>query len=221
MKLTVKVFLIRTILFSLFLSLPQLIFAQYEDILNPVFIKSHWKVIQNDSIVIIENTLSNQLDTVFINSNEPDSEDHNEYHIVSIVGSLLSYDFNYAMFGGAHPTSGEWYRTINIDTKEEVSLENLFSSKTILGLISKDTNFTKYTQNKNPKDIHDFISSLGGGCEVSFSRLLVSYAIKSIDKDSVLIEFGLIHGCEACPECFTKIKVKIPKSAMKYNFINN
>jgi hypothetical protein len=195
--------------------------AQNEDILNPVYIMSHWKVIENDSIVIIENTFSHRLDTVFVNSNKPDLEDHEERHIIAIVGSLLSYDFNYAIFGGAHPTGGEWYRTINIDTKKEVSLEDLFSSIVILKTMLCDTNFTKYSQNKNPKNIYDFIYSLDGGCEVSFSDLLVSYAIKSVDEKVVVIEFGLTHGCEACPECFSRIKVKIPKAAMKYNFISN
>ena len=212
---------IQWLFFFLLFTVPQLMSAQYDDILHPVYNKSHWKVIQNDSIAIIENTLSHRLDTVFVNSNDLNSDDHEERYIIAIVGSLLSYDFTYAMFGGAHPTAGEWYRTVNIATKQEVSLVDLFSSDVILKVILRDTNFTKYAQNKNPENIYDFISSLGGGCEVSFSDLLVSYAIKSVEINVVVIEFGLTHGCEACPECFTKIDIKLPKSAMRYNFIDN
>jgi hypothetical protein len=213
--------ILRHTLFLILLSiaLPALMLAQDEEFVNPVCVSSHWKLIQNDSIKILQDSLSHRIDTVLVDSY--DEQDHEAYHVVSIVGSLLSYDFDYAMFGGAHPTGGRWYRTIDVNTKEEISLEDLFSSTAILAAITRDTNFTKHTIIKNPKDIHEFVSSLVGACEVDFSKLLVSYAIKSIDHDVVLIEFGLNHGCELMPEKFTTIDVVLPKSAMLYDFITD
>lgn len=198
--------------------LTALLSAQDEEFVNPVYLNSRWKLVQNNSIKVLQDTLLYRIDTVLVDSQG--EEDHDDYHVVSIVGSLLSYDFDYAMFGGAHPTAGRWYRTIDINTKEEISLEDLFSPAIILATIARDTNFTKYSILKNPKDIYEFVSSLGGGCEVDFSKLLVSYAIMSIGHNVVLIEFGLNHGCESMPGSFTTIDVMLPRSAMLYDFIS-
>jgi hypothetical protein len=217
---------IKFILLSFF-AIPQFASAQFDDILHQPFVKSHWIIRQCDSIKIIENTRDHLKDTVFVNSCDSGSEDqeqlsgHDEnYYIISIIGNLLSYEYSYSLYGGAHPTGGEWYRTINITSKKEISLDELFTSKSILDVMLYDTSFTNYTSNKHPKDLNDFISSLHSSCEVNFRHLLTSFAIASVGDNEISIQFGIDHGCEVMPEVFTSISIKIPRSAMLYDFIN-
>ncbi len=212
------------ILFSFFSSS----FAQIADNDIPVYSKSRWKLIENDSVTIIKNSFSTKLDTIFKNVYESDSNDSSaigyyfssEYKVISIVGSYLSYEYCYNGSGGLHPIGGRWYRTINIDKKNDLSLDSLFTSEVIYKKLSTDTNFTKYLTEKHTKNLSEFIRSLDGGCEISFENLLVSYAITSINNSFVSVQFGLTHGCEYMPEKFTVIKIELPKTAMNKKYLN-
>jgi hypothetical protein len=216
------------ILFILsFFVMPQVSSAQYDDILYQPYVKSHWVIQQSDSVKIIENTRTHRFDTVFVNSCEVGSEDQEQlsgsgenYYIISIIGNLLSYEFTYSLYGGAHPTGGMWYRTINITSKKEISLDDLFTSKSILEVMLNDTSFTNYTSNKHPINLNDFISSLHSGCEVNFRHLLTSFAITGVSDNEISIQFGIDHGCEVMPEVFTSISIKLPRSTILYDFIN-
>lgn len=50
-------------------------FAQIDDNNTPVYCKSKWKLVENDSVTIIKNSISNKLDTVFFNEDESDPDD--------------------------------------------------------------------------------------------------------------------------------------------------
>ena len=203
-------------------------FAQIDDNNIPVYCKSKWKLIENDSLTIIKNSISNKLDTVFINEDESDPDDssaagnyfYSEYTVISIVGSYLSYKYIYSGSGGLHPIAGTWYRTININTKQNLSLDSLFTPGSIYKVLSVDTNFTKYLTGKQTKNLSEFIQSLNGSCEISFADLLVSYAITSINNSYVTIKFGLTNGCELMPEKFTIIGIELPKYAMNKNYLD-
>jgi hypothetical protein len=205
--------------------------GQENDNLEPYYNRSNWKLIKNDSLTVIRNVLSNRRDTIFVCHNEGEEDDSTEaawlghsfneqYRIISIVGSLLSYEYSFNMTGGAHPTGGAWYRTININTSDEVSLYYLFSGESILNALRKDSVIRKYAATTNYEDLDTLIGSLEGGCEVNFRDIFISFAITSIANDVVNIEFGLTHGCEVDYGRLTTIDIALPKSSMNYNLIN-
>jgi|GEM_PF-3937625 len=203
-------------------------FAQIKNNNIPVYCKSQWKLIENDSVTIIKNSISNKLDTIFINESESNSNNSgavgnyfsSEYKVISIIGSYISYKYSYSGSGELHPIAGTWYRTINIDSRNNLSLDSLFTQESIYKRLSVDTNFTKYLTVKRTKNLSEFIQSLYGGCEISFEDFLVSYAITSINNSFVTIKFGLNHGCEYMPEKFTIMKIELPKAAMNKNYLN-
>ena len=211
----------------LLLIFPCIMFAQYRS--DSIFYKSNWKVVRDDTLIIIKNEITKKIDTLFKNVYE--DEDNNdpighsfvsEYQIIAIVGSLLSYQYhsNTTGFDIPHPTGENWYRTIDINTKEEVSLYNLFSGESILQALRKDKFIMEHVATSHPNDLDSLTSSLIGDCSVSFKDIFISYAITSIKKNSVNIEFGLTHNCELFAGNITIIDISLPKSAMRYKFFD-
>jgi hypothetical protein len=207
---------------------------------NKTTIKSDYEIQQHDSIVTVLNKITNKISTVLMNEHETeeesaqpedstDSASSEEYHpvfyfnsenqIKLLIGPYLSYKYSYDGSGGVHPINGSYHRTINVETKKEVPLDSLFDSIVIFDALLKDSIITNSLTNKNPKDLTELVSSLDGGCEISFHDFLKSYEIISANLNSVAIEFGLTHGCEAARGNFTTIEVVLPISSKLKKYI--
>ena len=61
-----------------------------------------------------------------------------------------------------------------------------------------------------PKNLQQLCDSLDDECEIDFTFLLESFAIKSIHGDKATILFGLTHGCEVEKGNFTMIEIALP-----------
>lgn len=206
-------------------------------------VKSDYTIVQTDSIVAVRNNLTLEIDTLLINENEGNDGSNDEdisstdstheddlssfyffntrHDVILLVGPYLSYEYSYNGSGGAHPIYGAYYRTIYIPSKKEVSLDSLFNPDVIFKALLKDSLIVHSMTNKTPEDLYELTSSLEGGCEIDFSELLISFAIKSIDSKKVEVEFGLTHGCEVMRGNFTTITINLPVSSVLKEYCNN
>jgi len=224
-------------LFYLFLilfirnSLPQKDF--YDSTFNHKIIYKSWEVLWNDSIAIRNDLNTFQRDTIYCNISEYDDSDTNSFpyyyeesnQILSIVGPYLSYEYSYNGSGGAHPIYGSCYATYNIETKDEVSLDNIFNPNDIYTALLADSTIIKYLKKKEPNNLQDLLQNLDGDCEVNFYSILNNFAFVNVDEDKVLIEFGLTHGCEVLRGNFTVIQIILPipveKSSIFYKALKD
>jgi hypothetical protein len=195
--------------------------------------KSGYTLLQTDSVVVVKNNLTQEIDTIFVNQHESgvdstyDKDElsyenyfNSTYEVISLVGHYLSYEYSYEGSGGAHPIYGAYYRTIDIPTKEEVCLDSLFDSDVIYHALLQDSLIVRSMTNRNSKNLQELVSSLEGGCEISFYDLLKSFAIKSINSRKVEIEFGLTHGCEVMRGNFTTMTINLPVSLLLSQYLS-
>jgi len=190
-----------------------------------------YTLIRIDSIVAVRNNITQEIDTLLINENDSGVDStveagslsseyffNTRHDVIYLIGPYLSYEYSYNGSGGAHPIYGSYYRTLYIPTKKEVSLDSLFEPDVIFRTLLKDSLIIRSMANKNPEDLYELISSLEGGCEISYSDLLISFAIKSVDSKKAEVEFGLTHGCEAMRGNFTTITINLPVSSVLHQY---
>ena len=179
----------------------------------------NWEVLWNDSVAVRKDLNTIQIDTIYFNISEYDASDttsslpyfyEESNQMLSIVGPYLSYAVGYNGSGGAHPIYGSYYATYNIETKNEISLDEIFNSKDIYEALLKDSIIIKYLIKYNPSNLGDLIQSLDGECEVRFTDILYDFSFVNIIQDKVLVEFGLTHGCEVLRGNFTVIQILLP-----------
>ena len=183
-----------------------------------------WKIVRADSVILVQKHGSDAVDTIFVaendsKANHQDEDDYDDdyyfddtYHPLSLTGPYLSYRYSYEGSGGAHPIYGSWYRTIDLENRQEVSLDQIFDQRVILSVLLKDTLIQSHTTNLHPGTLAQLVESLDGGCEMSFFRFLKSFSIRSVNRDEVMIEFGLTHGCEVMRGNFTSFVITLPTS---------
>ena len=176
-----------------------------------------WSILHGDECIITKNLDSNSMDTIFIEEHtKSDTTDEwfdDRYVPLSLVGPYLSYSYGYSGSGGAHPISGLFYKTINLNNKAEISLDQLFPREDIYSALLKDALIVNRLTEKDPGSLDELIDKLDGGCEISFCDILHSFYIKRIEGDTAEIEIGLRYGCEVMRENFTKLTIQlaIPK----------
>ncbi len=177
-----------------------------------------WEIFWNDSLAVRKDISTSHIDTIYCNISEYDDSDTNSFpyyykkwnQMLSIVGPYLSYAVGYNGSGGVHPIYGSYYVTYNIETKKEISLDEIFNSKDIYEALLKDSTINKYLTNKNPSSLEDLVNNLDGKCEVNFSNILNCFSFIDINDEKVLVEFGLTHGCEVLRGNFTVIQILLP-----------
>jgi hypothetical protein len=194
---------------------------------------SNYEIVHADSVIVARNTHTSIIDTLFYDESEPanDSTDKEDacgygsyffcnYKILFLIGPYFSYSYGWDGLCGAHVTSGCYYRTIDLATKNEVSLDSLFPPNEIFDQLLKDTIIIRSMKNTNPSNLYELILSLDGDCDISFKDILTSYAIDSVNLESIKITFGLKHGCESHHGHFTTITIDLPMSFKLRSYVS-
>ena len=178
----------------------------------------YWKVWWNDSLAVCQDSRGTRIDTIFknISKYEDDTIAMRVYYyyesnqLLSIVGPYITFKVTYDGSGGAHPIYGTYYKLYNIETACEFSLLDIFNSSDIYTALLKNNKIRKYLTTSDPSNLDELLNNLDGQCEVDFSDILNDFAFYDVHGNSVLIEFGLTHGCEALHGKFTSIDIFLP-----------
>ncbi len=125
---------------------------------------------------------TNVIDTIFIEEHtKSDTSDEwfdNRYVPLSLVGPYLSFSYGYNGSGGVHPISHSIYKTINLNNRGEISLDQIFPREEIYNALLQDTLIVNRLTEEDPGSLEELIDKLDGGCEISFSPILHSFCIR-------------------------------------------
>jgi tetratricopeptide (TPR) repeat protein len=94
--------------------------------------------------------------------------------------------------------------------KSHAKITDIFQEKDVFNALMKDSIILAHLPKFKPKNLKELSDSLDGECEMDFSYLLESFAIRSIRHDTAVILFGLTHGCEVEKGNFTIIEIELP-----------
>lgn len=158
----------------------------------------------------------------------------NNYTMLSVVGTVVSYRFEWYSEGGAHPSYGTAYEATDLSKfnskirtgKERLpkaNLAELFGSKavfralvtepTVLAGVRGDLGDTGRppgsgaTANPNPKSLKDVTEAADGGCQAKMGENLLTdfYFAFLLGGKVAAVQIGLSHGCEAMRGEFTRL----------------
>ncbi|MCL4538480.1 MAG: hypothetical protein M1378_02590 [Bacteroidetes bacterium] len=174
-----------------------------------------WKFEWSSKFMLAINDTTQSVDTLFVNQTVPESDTtdyfyYEDYRVLSIVGPYVSWSCSYNGSGGAHPIAGTYYETHAPGSSRQISLTELFPEGVIERALLADTLIQAHLTKKDPKDLADLVDNLHGGCAMELQTLLTSFAVNSIDRDSVTIDFGITHGCELMRGNFTEFTIRLP-----------
>lgn len=217
------------ILFSNVIIQPQTICSDSLDNLFKYKIYTgEWMVYWDETHCISFEKTNQKVDTLFSNLylKAKDNDGclvNNRYKLLSVVGpfvSFLSLKFQDCE-GGNHPTDYVYYSTLDLQTEKTISLTKIFESDLLFRSLIKTSWIKKYLHNNLPKDLKELVENLDGGCDISFMYLLVEFAFKSISDSSIIVQFGLMHGCEANKGNFTNFEVELPIPVEYLDYFND
>lgn len=192
-------------------------------------ISSDWEISWDSTIAIAYSVNSNEVDTIFYDYYEDKKGTHFGYRniwennqseewfwyfeadftLLSVVGPYISFMYSYDGSGGVHPIIANYYRTYSLTCQSEIQLTEIFPSEDIYIELLKNSIIKKYLKNYKPKDLHDLIKNIDGGCQTNFLSMLENFAIKEISNSKAVIEFGLGHGCEVGKGTFTNFEITL------------
>ena len=141
---------------------------------------------------------------------EVDAEPQGSWHrILSAVGSVVSIERSYYYDGGAHPSYGAIWETIDLETGESSSLTAIFPEGEIFAALRADHIVREaYRRAEEPDSLFELIDNLDGDCAMWFSReMLTGFAFHHVRENQVAVRIGLPHGCEVARGSFTQLGV--------------
>lgn len=163
-----------------------------------------WNVVVADGVGTA--TKGERSVTLFVND---ENNEGNWEEVISVVGSIVSIERHYYSEGGAHPSYGTTWRTIDLDTGEPVSLRGIFPEDEVFAALRSDRVIRDaYMGNAltDPYSLIDLIDGLDGECAMWFSPdMLSEFAFHHVSGDQVAIRIGLTHGCEWQRGNFTQL----------------
>ena len=127
----------------------------------------------------------------------PDWDYHikKSYHMLSIVGPIVSYMYDYYAEGGAHPSYMPYIETYNLETGKKSSLLDYFSERDILYVLLNDSYIKPLLPNNiEITSLEDFFKNVDGGKkEYIYITLLNSFSFHHINGDKVAVRIGISY----------------------------
>ncbi len=144
--------------------------------------------------------------------------------MLSVVGPIVSWTQNWYSEGGAHPSYGTVYRTLDLSkidphapasgraARPEANLAALFGEKPVFRALLRDPAVRaaldgEFTGKKalEPKTLDELLDSADGGCQSRMGNALVTdfgFSYRLAGRIAV-VQIGLSHGCEVNRGAFT------------------
>ena len=136
--------------------------------------------------------------------------------ILSVVGTLISYQLDYYHEGGAHPSYGSYYKTVDLERgKKPITLTMLFPEKDVVKALKGDRVIKKALSKERGRGkgigtLKSLLAHIDGGCKMSFLSIPSSFAFHHVKGGEVALRIGLPHGCEVMRGTFTQLGLYLP-----------
>ena len=174
-----------------------------------------WQIRWDDSSAIARRTADPSEQVVLYAQPETRDEcDYNELkgRVLSVVGSIVSFETNSGWYcqGNAHPGHVARFRTIDLQTGEDVDIRRLLPDADVVAALKEHPFVNKALGEHDPADLGSLIRQADGGCAATFLFLATSFVVYELRDDKVAVRFGLTHGCELMRGNLTEIEIEIP-----------
>lgn len=138
-------------------------------------------------------------------------DNHETHTLRSIVGPIVSYRLEWYSEGGAHPSFGSVFRTLDLTTGKPARLDRLFGAGPVLAALRADRVIKKALGARKPKTLEELLRSADGGCKMDIgTSALSAFTFHHVVGDKVAVRIGLSHGCEAERGKFTQLGLLLP-----------
>ena len=133
------------------------------------------------------------------------------FQMLSIVGSIISYKRVYYAEGGAHPSYGTEFKSVDLDKGgAAISLRDIFPDRAILDSLLRDK-VIKSKISAKPDSLNELFELIDGGCELNLSSLILrSFAFHHVNGGLVAVRIGVGPGCELNRGNFTQLGIYLP-----------
>jgi len=134
-----------------------------------------------------------------------------KFQLLSVVSKYVSFQRTFYSEGGAHPSYGKEFRTVDLDKNgTTVSLKNIFTDKDLFEALMKDKIISTHLSN-SPSSLDGLFNVINGGCEMDLSEtMLNSFGFHHVNSDSIAIRIGIGSGCETDRGKFIQIGIYLP-----------
>lgn len=178
-----------------------------------------WKITWDDGGATARNQKTGKELTLFKDesSNEEGDSYKNDYTMLSVVGTNVSWSYTWYAEGGAHPSYGEKWTSVNLDSAA-VNLAALFGEEAVFTRLMQDPVIQMAAggglavdkvgpPKPNPNNLKQLLEQADGGCFAAMGdNLLTDYFFAyRLGKNIAVVQIGLTHGCEVNRGNFTKL----------------
>jgi hypothetical protein len=145
---------------------------------------------------------------VAIFKNEKKGSSSTTYRLLSVVGDIVSFRVDWYSEGGAHPSYGTRFATLDLSTGKPARLDTLFGKRSVRRAILGDRVIQKALRGKSKKgNLKQLLDRADGGCKMSITAgALSAFAFHSVRRGGkVAVRIGLSHGCETQRGSFSQL----------------
>jgi len=160
------------------------------------------------------------IDLIAIPKSEPGCEGDLSVQILSVVGSIVSYQLSEGTTCefAAHPSAVTLYKAVDAaDPKRAAlhpSLTDFFADADVLRAMMADSVVQRHAPKAVPRTAAELVTALSASqaeCEYAFEKdLLNRFAFHHVEGDRVAVRIGLSHGCEVARGKLTQLGILLP-----------
>ena len=157
------------------------------------------------------------VDLIAIPKSEPGCEGDLSVQILSVVGSIVSYEEfeGTTCEGAAHPSAITFYAAVDAaHPGRKLRLTDLFADADVLRALMADSVVQRHAPKAAPRTAAELVTALSASqaeCEYAFEKdLLNRFAFHHVEGDRVAVRIGLSHGCEVARGKLTQLGILLP-----------
>jgi len=181
-------------------------------------INEGWKITWDDGIATARHQKTGKEVTLFKDESSDQEGDSykNDYTMLSVVGTNISWSFAWYGEGGAHPSYGEKWTSVNLDSAA-VNLAALFGEEAVFTRLMQDPVIQMAVGGRmaekagppkpNPNNLDQLLEQADGGCFAAMGDSLLTdfYFAYRLGGNIAVVQIGLTHGCEVSRGNFTRL----------------
>ena len=177
-----------------------------------------WRIAWDDTAATARRIESGAEKELFRSERGATEEDgYTGFRMLSVVGTFVSYSVSWYSGGGAHPSYGTRWTTLDLDPKGSASLADLFGEEVVFSRLMQDAtvqaalnggyNETADKPYPAPENLQELLQFVDGGCAVNMDADMLKqfYFPYRLGGKVAVVEIGLSHGCEVNRGAFTEL----------------
>jgi uncharacterized protein YecT (DUF1311 family) len=177
-----------------------------------------WKIVWDDEIATARHKKTGKETVLFKDESSDEVGDSYriDHEILSVVGTTVSWSRSWSSEGGAHPSYGEVWSTVDLDSPA-INLAALFGEEAVFTRLMQDPVIQMAVgggmaekagpPKSNPNNLKQLLEQADGGCFAAMGDNLLTdyYFAYRLGGNIAVVQIGLTHGCEASRGNFTKL----------------